>query len=309
LRVTQSTWSDMTDLDLNLLTVLDALLSEGSVSGAAERLHLSAPATSRALGRLRRALDDPLLVRAGRGLVPTPLALSLAPKVGAVVEQARALLRTEPVLDLSVVERRFTVRANDAWISQIGGPLLAKVGREAPGVQIRFAPEGDEDAQQPLRDGTIDLDIGVIDELGPEIQVEPLWTESWVPMVAPGHPLTRGKVTWNRLAGHPYIAVSRQGRSHGPYDELLAAHGLRRRVIAVTPTSTTAAHLLVESDVVCLFTASFAAHAEKRLGLRALSTPDPLPAMQVSQAWHPRSANDQVHRWLRDAVQSLAPNS
>jgi DNA-binding transcriptional LysR family regulator len=296
----------MTDLDLNLLTVLDALLREGSVTGAAERLHLSAPATSRALGRLRRALDDPLLVRAGRGLVPTPLALSLAPRVGAIVEQARALLTTERDLNLSSVERRFTVRANDGWISLMGGPLLAQVGQEAPGVRLRFAPEGDDDVQL-LRDGTIDLDIGVIDDLGPEIQVEPLWKESWVPMVASGHPLTRGKMTWKRLVSHPYIAVSRRGRSHGPYDELLATHGLLRRVIAVTPTATTAAHLLFESDAVCLFMASFADHAERRMGLHPLRTPDPLPVMQVSQAWHPRSTNDPVHRWLRAAILALAP--
>jgi DNA-binding transcriptional LysR family regulator len=296
----------MTDLDLNLLTVLDALLREGSVTGAAERLHLSAPATSRALGRLRRALDDPLLVRAGRGLVPTPLALSLAPRVGAIVEQARALLTTERDLDLSVVERRFTVRANDGWISLMGGPLLAQVGQEAPGVRLRFAPEGDEDVQ-PLRDGTIDLDIGVIGDLGPEIHVEPLWQESWVPMVAAGHPLTRGKMTWTRLVSHPYIAISRRGQAHGPFDELLATHGLQRKVVAVTPTATTAAHLLFESDVVCLFVASFADHAEKRMGLRPLRTPDPLPVLQVSQAWHPRSENDPVHRWLRQSIQALAP--
>jgi DNA-binding transcriptional LysR family regulator len=298
----------MTDLDLNLLTVLDALLHEGSVTGAAERLHLSTPATSRALGRLRRALDDPLLVRAGRGLVPTPLALSLAPQVGAIVEQARALLSTERDLDLSVVERRFSVRATDAWISQTGGPLLAKVGQEAPGVRLRFVPEGDDDVQL-LRDGTIDLDIGVIDDLGPEIQVEPLWRESWVPMVAPGHPLTQGRLTWKRLVSHPYIAVSRHGRSQGPYDELLATHGVQRKVIAITPTSTTAAHLLFESDAICLFSAAFADYAQHRLGLRTLKTPAPLPVMQISQAWHPRSQNDPVHQWLRTTIHSLAPST
>ncbi|MEV4316628.1 LysR family transcriptional regulator [Actinocrispum sp. NPDC049592] len=296
----------MTDLDLNLLTVLDALLSEGSVTGAAERLHLSAPATSRALGRLRRALDDPLLVRAGRGLVPTPLALSLAPQVGAIVEQARALLSTDRETNLSIVERRFTVRANDAWISQTGGPLLAMAAEEVPGLRLRFAPQGEEDIQ-PLRDGTIDLDIGVLDDLGPEIQLEPLWRESRVPVVAPGHPLTRGKVTWKRLAGHPYIAISRRGRSYGPYDELLATHGLQRKVAAIAPTATTAAHLLFGSDAVCLFSAAFAEYVETRLGLKTIRTPDPLPVMQISQAWHPRSQNDPVHQWLRAAIRSLAP--
>lgn len=296
----------MTDLDLNLLTVLDALLREGSVTAAAERLNLSAPATSRALGRLRRTLDDPLLVRAGRGLVPTPLALSLAPQVGAVVEQARALLTTDHSPDLSTIERRFTVRANDGWISAIGGPLVAQAGRDAPGIRLRFAAEGDDDVQ-PLRDGTIDLDIGVIDDLTQEIRVEPLCEEEWVPMVAPDHPLTRGTVTWQRLVAHPYVAISRRGRAQGQYDELLAAHGLRRKVVAVTPTATAAAHLLFDSDVVCLFMHTFAAHATNRMGLRTLRTPDPMPVTQVSQAWHPRSENDPAHRWLRRTINELTP--
>jgi DNA-binding transcriptional LysR family regulator len=293
----------LTDLDLNLLTVLDALLREGSVTAAAERLNLSAPATSRALARLRRTLDDPLLVRAGRGLVPTPLALSLAPQVGAVVEQARALLTTDRSPDLSTVERRFTVRADDGWICAHGGPLLARASREAPGIRLWFAPEGETDVQ-PLRDGTIDLDIGVIDDPTQEIRVEPLTQESWVPLVAPNHPLTHGPITWQQLAAHPYVAVS---RAQGRYDEILASHGLSRRVVAVTPTATAAAHLLFASDVVCLFMQTFASHAVERLGLRALRTPDPMPVVRVSQAWHPRSENDSAHRWLRQTVKDLAP--
>jgi DNA-binding transcriptional LysR family regulator len=291
----------LTDLDLNLLTVLDALLREGSVTAAAESLNLSAPATSRALGRLRRALDDPLLVRAGRGLVPTPLALSLAPRVGAVLEQARALLSTDRDLDLSTVERRFTVRANDGWICAHGGALVASAGREAPGIRLWFAAEGDNDVQ-PLRDGTIDLDIGAIEDPTQEIRVEPLAQESWVPLVAPDHPLTRGPVTWQRLVAHPYVAVS---RPQGRYDELLASHGLHRRVVAVTPTSTAAAHLLFASDVVGLFMHTFASHAVERLGLRALRTPEPMPVVQVNQAWHPRMENDPAHRWLRQTVKDL----
>ncbi|TCO46670.1 LysR family transcriptional regulator [Actinocrispum wychmicini] len=298
----------MTDLDLNLLTVLDALLRAGSVTAAAEKLHMSAPATSRALGRLRRTLDDPLLVRAGRGLVPTPLALSLAPQVGAIVEQARALLTTSQGLDLSTVDRRFTVRANDGWTSVLGGPLLAQVSSAAPGIRLRFAPEGDDDIQ-PLRDGSIDLDIGVIDDLGPEITVQPLWQEPWVPVVAPNHPLTHGPVTWQRLVAHPYVAISRRGRSTGPYDDLLATHGLHRKVVAITPTATTAAHLLFESDVICLFMATFAKHAAKRMGLCPIRTPDPLPVTRVSQAWHPRSENDPAHRWLRETIHTLGPDN
>ncbi|MFD1050108.1 LysR substrate-binding domain-containing protein, partial [Kibdelosporangium lantanae] len=214
---------------------------------------------------------------------------------------ARALLTTDHAPDLSTVERRLTLRADDGWICAHGGTLVAKAATEAPGIRLWFTAEGDNDVQ-PLRDGTVDLDIGVIDDPTQEIRVEPLTQESWVPLVAADHPLTRGPVTWQRLVSHPYVAVS---RPHGRFDELLASHGLRRRVVAVTPTATAAAHLLFASDVVCLFMHTFATHAMERLGLRALRTPDPMPVVQVSQAWHPRSENDPAHRWLRQTVKDL----
>ncbi|WP_218951899.1 LysR family transcriptional regulator [Amycolatopsis anabasis] len=294
----------MADVDLNLLVVLDALLTEGSVTGAAERLHLSAPATSRALGRLRRTLGDPILVRAGRTMVPTPAAIALRSEVRGLVEQARGVLRRTGEVDLATCERTFAIRANDALICQLGPGLVAAARAQAPHVRLRFLAEGEEDVQ-PLRDGVIDLDLGVIDDLGPEIEVEPLWQEGTALIAAPGHPIARGRMTLRRLAALPHLAISRRGRSHGPLDELLAAQGLSREVVAVVPTPTAAMHLVLATELVCLVNRDFGEFAARACGVRLLSVPGDLPVKWMSQAWHPRLTADPAHRWLREQVRRL----
>src|SRR5271168_221221 len=124
--------------DLNLLVTLDVLLAEGSVAGAARRLRLSPSAMSRALARLRETTGDPLLVRAGRGLVPTPRALELRERVGQLVQDAEIILRPAETLNLKQLVRIFTLRASDGFAENFGPNLIARVGEEAPGVQLRF---------------------------------------------------------------------------------------------------------------------------------------------------------------------------
>src|SRR5215813_3546817 len=122
--------------DLNLLVTLDVLLAEGSVARAAQRLRLSPSAMSRALARLRKATGDPLLVRAGRGLVPTPRALELVGRVGQLVEEAEAVLRPTDTLDLERLERTFTLRTSEGFVETFGGDLLLRVNRAAPGIRL-----------------------------------------------------------------------------------------------------------------------------------------------------------------------------
>ena len=129
--------------DLNLLVTLDVLLAEGSVAHAARRLRLSPSAMSRALARLREATGDPLLVRAGRGIVPTPRALELRQHVGRIVEEAEAVLRPAEKLDLTRLTRTFTMRNSDGFVENFGPSLLARIAREAPGVRMRFVPKPD----------------------------------------------------------------------------------------------------------------------------------------------------------------------
>ena len=148
--------------DLNLLVTLDVLLSEGSVAGAARRLQLSPSAMSRALARLREVTGDPLLVRAGRGLVPTPRAIELRAQVGTVVDSATAILRPAEKLDLARLERRFVLRTSEGFVETFGPGLIAKVHQDAPGVLLQFVAKPDKDSA-PLREGEVDLETGVID--------------------------------------------------------------------------------------------------------------------------------------------------
>src|SRR5947209_3750896 len=154
--------------DLNLLVTLDVLLAEGNVARAAERLRLSPSAMSRQLARLRKTTGDPLLVRAGRGLVPTPRALELRDRSAALLQEVEAVLRPAQRLDLARLERTFTLRTRDGFVENFGPALLARIASEAPGVRLRFVPKPDKD-NAPLRDGSVDLETGVVGQrTGPE---------------------------------------------------------------------------------------------------------------------------------------------
>ena len=294
----------MSDVDLNLLTALDALLSEGSVASAAKRLGLSASAMSRTLARLREATGDPLLVRAGRALVATPRAGELRERVRETAKEASALLR--PAVagpDLGTLERTFTIRANDGFVEAFGVRLLAAIATEAPGVQLRFAPKPDKDVRA-LREGLIDLEIGVLGEAAPEVRIQALFRDRFVGVARQGHPLLDAdEITPERYAACEHVIASRRGIANGPVDQALATLGLRRTVKAIVPSFSAAVSIAKASDLIALVTASF--HAASDGGLcssRAFALPVQTEPITISQIWHPRLDADPGHRWLRGVL-------
>lgn len=288
-------------LDLNLLLALDALLDERSVGGAAERLHTSAPAMSRTLARLRRVLDDPVLVRAGREMVPTPRALTLQGRVHDVVQQARAVFTPPEVPDLPNLRRTFAIQLGEGLFGVCGQRLLARVHAEAPGVTLRFVAESHEDTHS-LRDGSVDIEIGQIRRTEPETIFEVLVEEQWVGVARAGHPLTGKRVTLRRFADAEHVVFSRRGRLRGPVDDLLAEHGLRRRVVACAPSPAGGLFLIQGSDLVGMLPAGIGAQAIATFGLQSFQIPLELPPLVLGMAWHPRFDVDGAHRWLRDCV-------
>ena len=163
--------------DLNLLVTLDVLLAEGSVARAARRLRLSPSAMSRALARLRETTGDPLLVRAGRGLVPTPRAIELRERVGHLVQEAEAALRPVEELNLKQLVRTFTLRTSEGFVESFGPGLIARIGEQAPGVRLYFMQKPDKDST-PLRDGIVDLETGVVEKAtAPELRVQALFRD------------------------------------------------------------------------------------------------------------------------------------
>ncbi|MDQ1016867.1 LysR family transcriptional regulator [Streptomyces afghaniensis] len=298
MRVTQSS-----GLDLNLLVALDVLLEEPSVGGAARRLHLSEPAMSRTLGRIRKALGDPVLVRAGRRMVPTPRALAVRAEVSAVVERARALFAPADT-DLRTVTRTFTMLCHDAVAAACGPDLFTRAARDAPGIRLRFLTESHVDGPF-LREGTADLEVGVIDTVAPEVRVESLYEDRMVGVVRAGHPLLEGELTPERFALEAdHLTVSRRGKLHGPVDEALAELGLARRVVGSVGTFPASLFVLRATDLTGLVN-SWSVPLARALGLATFDVPLRLPPVRLGLAWHPRHDADPAHAWLRGAVREI----
>ncbi|WP_204049779.1 LysR family transcriptional regulator [Microbispora siamensis] len=292
-------------LDLNLLVALDVLLDEESVSGAAYRLHLSGPAMSRTLARIRRALGDPVLVRSGRTMAPTPYALAIRPEVREIVERAGALFRTRPDFEPGRLERSFSLLTDDTLVAVLGPLLLDRVRRAAPGVSLRFLPEGRDD-HRALRDGLADLAIGVVGEQTSDTRAEPLLTDDNVGVVRRGHPLLDGEITPERYAAADHVTASRRGLPHGPIDEALASLGLTRRVVASVPTFSVALLMAAHTDLVARCGRSLHAPLAQRLDLAVFDIPLDLPRLPVTQTWHARHDADPAHRWLRREIGHVA---
>jgi DNA-binding transcriptional LysR family regulator len=279
------------------------LLAEGSVARAARRLRLSPSAMSRALARLRETTGDPLLVRAGRGLVPTPRALELRERVGQLVHDAEAVLRPAEEPDLETLVRTFTLRTSDGFVENFGAALIARIGEEAPGVRLRFVQKLNKDSA-PLRDGRVDLETGVIGETtAPELRVQTLFRDRFVAVVRPGHPLGQGEATPARYASGKHIAVSRRGLERGLVDEALKPLGLEREVATMVGGFSTALALARATDLIATVPERHTGNL--RAGMHGFPLPFTTPELTVSMLWHPRLHADPAHRWLRACVREV----
>ncbi|MFD3579372.1 LysR family transcriptional regulator [Streptomyces sp. NPDC058644] len=290
-------------LDLNLLTALDALLEEGSVAGAAARLHVTSPAMSRTLGRIRQATGDEILVRTGRTMVPTPHALELRAQVHDLVHQAHQLLSRERELDLATLSRTFTIRWHDALVAACGPALLAAVHRQAPGVRLRLVAESNSDGPE-LRRGEVDLESSTAEPSAPDVRHQLIGEDRLVAAVRPGHPLTDGPLTPERYAAAGHVTVSRRGRLRDPVDDALAALGLERQVVAAAPSAATALPLVLDTDLIVTVPRAVTDSALRGIGLRTLPLPFPMPPIPLHLVWHQRHDNDRAHAWLRTQAHS-----
>jgi DNA-binding transcriptional LysR family regulator len=299
----------MLGMDFNLLLALDALLAQGSITRAAGVLGLSPSAMSRTLTRLRAAIGDPLLVRAGRDMVLTPHAQALRTRTRAAVLEAQALLSPAPdAVDLAALRRTFRIRANEAFVEVFGAALIAAVASQAPLMRLHFSGKPDRKSAY-LRDGDADLEIGVVEEMGPEVRVRALFRDHYVGVVRGGHPLSgEGAVTAARYAAFAHVATPHGTRIVQALDACLGGQGLRRTVAAVVPGFPAALAVALASDLVALLPASFML-AHQRPGsapaaatAHAFELPVAAEVFSISLMWHPRAEADPVHRWLRELI-------
>lgn len=292
----------MTDLDLNLLTALDTLLAEANVTRAARTLGLSASAMSRTLARLRDATGDALLVRAGRDMVLTPHAHAIRARTRDALREARALLAPpEDALDLPNLARTFTIRANEAFAEVLGAALIADFTAAAPSVRLHFMSHAQKDTAY-LRSGAADLEIGVVEAMGPEVRTRALFRDRYLGVVHGGHALAaQSQVSAQAYAAFGHVATPYGSGIEEGIDAALALQGLARITVVRVPTFAAALAVARGSDLVALLPASFML-AQAASSLHAFELPVPAEGFTIAQMWHPRLEADAAHRWLRERV-------
>lgn len=297
----------MKQLDFNLLLDLDALLSEGSVVGAARRLHLSAPAMSRRLTRLRAAVGDPLFVTAGRGLVPTQRALALRERVQAAIKEVHGVFTPDEV-DFSRLKRTLTLRANDGFAGAWAAQLATQIAVEAPELTLHFVSLADERIAA-LRDGSVDLDIGVLDVVEPGIYKQALFEAEFVGVIRENHPLISQShaqaISVADFVAWPHISASRCGLATGHLDTALQTLGWHRKIAIVAPGFQAALLMAAASDFIAVMPEPFARWAQVHQRLHIFKIPVATPTIEIAQTWHLRHHADPVHRWLREHVYAL----
>jgi DNA-binding transcriptional LysR family regulator len=238
--------------------------------------------------------------------VPTPRAAELRDRVHLLTRVVRTVLSPHAGhLDLASLARTFTIRAGEGFVELFCAPLVAAVSEVAPHVRLRFAPKPDKDAL-PLRDGQVDLEIGVLGASAPEVRTQFIFRDAFVGAARIGHPLLEGPITPERYAACRHVVASRKGNFTGPVDDALEAQGLKREIVAVVPGFPDAIRIARNTDLVALVPRSGLASPtgadSTGPGLVGFDLPVRTPPIAISAMWHPRMDADPAHRWLRDTV-------
>jgi DNA-binding transcriptional LysR family regulator len=290
----------MEPLDLNLLATLDALLQEGSVTGAARRVGLSTPAMSHALARVRLRLHDPILVRSGRVMVLTPRAEALKERVHSVVHEARQTLLPERPFVANELTRAFVIHASDYVLTVLGLSIERLLHDEAPNVTVRFIPNTPDDARS-LQGGGSDLAIGIYGEFPQEMRSQRLLTDRFVCVVRKDHPIEK-RLTLADFLRLQHIQVAPRGQPGGYIDDVLKDRGHTRHVARAVPYFLSALQLTAQTDYVLTISERVAKQMAEPLGLRILTPPIPLRPYALGLVWHPRFDGDAAHRFVRDVL-------
>lgn len=290
----------MRRLDLNLLRALDVLLDERHVTRAAARLQLTQPAASAALARLREALADPLLARGKGGLVLTPRALELAPRVRALLQEAEALVARPQRFAAATSAHRFALAATD-YVQILLEPWLAQLAQEAPQVDLALLAVDSERLAVRMERGEVDLAVLNLQRTPPGLRSRTALTERFVVIGRKDHPRLRHALTPQAFCALEHVLVSPRGGSFsGPTDEALAARGLKRRVRLSVQGFGQVPALVAASDLIAVYPERLAARCADRL--RIVAPPVPIPGFTMVAAWHERAQHDPAHQWLRESV-------
>lgn len=302
---------DLRHIDLNLLVSLDALLAECNVTRAARRLHLSQPALSAQLARLRQLFGDPLLLPAetGRGMTPTARALDLAPALHSALKDLESVVQHRPSFDPLTDERVFQIATNDTAMVVIGLPLIEELAaRAGPGVRVAFRNPDVASIASQLEDGEVDLLIASERLLPPSMKARPLVHGRFVMAQRKGHPRGTGQLDLDAYCALEHVLVTEfAGRFSGYIDEALAERGRQRKVQVSVEKFMLVPEILRNSDYVCTLPSMLMSRFANLLDMFEL--PFNESGFGLRMAWHPRNHADPAVSWLRDTVLGLVDNA
>lgn len=300
--------SELRNFDLNLLVAFDVLMQEANVSRAAEKMFVTQSAMSHILHRLRQQLDDPVLVRSNTGMKPTERALALVEPVRAILREVEQVIRAPSPFDPASSRRRFVIAANDYMELLVLPPLIERIGRLAPGVDIHVKRTGEKFPVESLENGDLDVVLGFEAVLRPPSQLccWPLFDDRMACVVRSEHPAARGELTLADYLALPHMLISRTGNKTGIIDQWLAERGLERRIALTVPHFLSAPLLVTRTDMVLSLPLRLAERFTRLVPIKVLPVPIELPDYALVMVWHPLQEKEPAHAWLRQQILAMS---
>ena len=293
------------NIDLNLLVVLDALLTEKHVTRTGARLHLSQPAISHSLSKLRVLLDDPILIRQGSEVVLSALAQNLQAPLKEILSQIEILLGKSIDFVPANSHRTFRLAMSDYGAAIVLPKLLRQLRAEAPNTTLVVTQDSRHGMLEQIAQGKIDLALGVFPNLSADISSEVLFEETFSCLLDRSTLPANGQLDLDNYLLRPHISVSVDGCSNGEIDRLLRDEGLQRRIAVSVPHWRTAPSMISNTDLILTVATRTLDNAPLDDDLVSLSPPLPIPPFPFVQIWHNRFGEDPAHIWLREQVRQV----
>nr|WP_278003345.1 LysR family transcriptional regulator [Nodosilinea sp. TSF1-S3] len=296
----------MSAIDLNLLVAFEALYAEGSVTGAAQRIHIGQPAMSAALGRLRSLFADDLFVRVGREMRPTAKADAIAPQIAAALATIRAALDAPPAFDPATSRRVFTLATSDYFASQLLPRLLAVLIHEAPHIDLRVVAVEKDSLVELLEGNSADVALGTFSALPGHILAKTLFTVGFVGVCRRHHPaLAGGNISLQQFVAFPHALFTLRRDATGFVDEVLAEQGLQRRIGLTVPYWFALPTAIAASDLLAAIPSSLGEHFTRYYPVVCFDIPLALPSWGVALAWSKLNDSDPANLWLRQTIRDV----
>lgn len=289
-------------IDLNLLVVLDAIYTENGITRAADKLHLTQPAISHSLGRLRELFKDELFVREGRAMVPTPRARNLIEPVRKALRGLEVTLNELEEFDPASTQKRFNVAVRDVFESTVLPPLLKRVQREAPSVDIHAVHVNRRDLESELASGAIDAGLDVLLPLSDQIHRRKISLDPLAVVARRNHPTVKRGLTLATYLKQHHVLVSSRRTGPGLEDVELSRQGLSRRIRLRCQHYFAGCRVVSQTDLILTMPLSYARIVNRDFGNQILPLPFEMPALDAYLYWHANVDKEPANRWLREQL-------